>query len=141
MPNIVIDELHLMLRVTDVLIRNIIWAMIYNDLREVQQKKQPQHLDKLVQTIRSCGITFSVSHMYIYTCIYRLQYFYDLFTQVWKDKASGNKSDAYSWTSLRGNDRRTLLKKFTDYIPTLMCNNSGTVKLLWEVRQKISLKC
>ncbi len=62
-PNIVIDELHLMLRVTDVLIRNMIWAMIHNDLREVQQRRQPQHLDKLVQRIRSCGITFSVSYI------------------------------------------------------------------------------
>ncbi len=64
--NVVIDELHLMLRVTDVLIRNIIWAMIYNDLREVQQKRQPKHLDKLVQTIRSCGITFSVSYIHVF---------------------------------------------------------------------------
>ena len=30
--NIVIDELHLMLRITDVLLRNLIWSMIQKDL-------------------------------------------------------------------------------------------------------------
>ena len=62
--NIVIDELHLMLRITDVLLRNLVWAMEKLDQNERQQGKQRSasnnHLDQLVNTIRSCGITFRV---------------------------------------------------------------------------------
>ena len=62
--NIVIDELHLMLHITDVLLRNSVWAMEKLDQDERQQGKQRSrfnnHLDKLINTIRSCRITFRV---------------------------------------------------------------------------------
>ena len=58
--NIVIDELHLMLRITDVLLRNLIWAMIQKDLRERNNTKN--HMEQLVLAIRSCGITFKVKY-------------------------------------------------------------------------------
>ena len=60
MSNIVVDELHLMLRVTDILIRNLVWAMLLLDMKEKQSRRQPQYIDKLLHTIRSCGITFNV---------------------------------------------------------------------------------
>ena len=47
--NIVVDELHLILRISDILIRNLVWAMV--------AKKQ---LPTLVDTIRSCGVLFQV---------------------------------------------------------------------------------
>ena len=56
--NIVIDELHLMLRITDVLLRNLIWAMIQKDLQERNNTRD--HMEQLVQAIQSCGITFKV---------------------------------------------------------------------------------
>ncbi len=58
--NIVVDELHLMLRVTDVLIRNLIWAMLHLDTKEQHQGKEAQFVDRLLSKIRSCGITFRV---------------------------------------------------------------------------------
>ena len=58
---IVTDELHLMLRVSDVLIRNLIWAMIERDIKEDHYSRSPQFLDKLVDEIRKCGLTFRVS--------------------------------------------------------------------------------
>ena len=50
---ILIDELHLMLRITDILLRNLVWAMVV--------KKQ---LPTLVETIQSCGISFQVYQVY-----------------------------------------------------------------------------
>ena len=64
--DIVLDELHLMLRVTDVLIRNIIWAVVHKDLTEVHQRKPAKYLETLVEKIKSCGITFKVFHTLIY---------------------------------------------------------------------------
>ena len=55
---IVIDKLHLMLHITDVLLRNLVWTMEKLDQNERQQGKQRSasnnHLDQLVDTIRSC---------------------------------------------------------------------------------------
>ncbi len=56
--DIIIDELHLMLRVTDILMRNLIWAMIYIDMKD----KGESNLNRLVNEIRSCGVTFKVNN-------------------------------------------------------------------------------
>ena len=60
--DIIIDELHLMLRVTDVLLRNLIWAMIHNDLKK--RDGSSTNLNRLVHEITSCGITFKVNHVH-----------------------------------------------------------------------------
>ncbi len=57
---VVLDELHLMLRVTDVLIRNLIWAMIDLDLKSHHMGVTPVHLDRLLDSIRGCRLTFRV---------------------------------------------------------------------------------
>lgn len=65
--DIVIDELHLMLRVTDILLRNLIWAMLHMDMRDNGET----HLKALVDEIRSCGISFKVIntfHEYTHVC-------------------------------------------------------------------------
>ncbi len=59
--DIIIDELHLMLHVTDILLRNLIWAMIYMDMRN----KGESNLNKIVNEIRSCGVTFKVNNNYM----------------------------------------------------------------------------
>lgn len=51
------DELHLMLRITDVLIRNLIGiAQVY----DIKEKRGWTYVDTLVDSIESCGITFHV---------------------------------------------------------------------------------
>ena len=57
----IIDELHLMLRVTDVLTRNLVWAMIDLDLRSRHVGTEPtDNLEGLLDAIHRCGITFRV---------------------------------------------------------------------------------
>ena len=55
--------------------------------------------------------------------------------QVWKAKeGSGKSKDIYEWTSLRGSDRKTLLKLLPPSLPGLFKNDNGVkVKTLWEV--------
>uniref|UniRef100_A0A1X7V217 Uncharacterized protein n=1 Tax=Amphimedon queenslandica TaxID=400682 RepID=A0A1X7V217_AMPQE len=58
MDQVVIDELHLMLRISDVLIRNLIGiAQVY----DIKKSAGARHLDSLVDSIKSCGVTFYTS--------------------------------------------------------------------------------
>ena len=53
-----IDELHLLLHVCGVLIRNLIWAAIAAD--NEQKTKSSEHLTRLQERVKGCGITFRV---------------------------------------------------------------------------------
>ena len=62
--HIVLDELHLMLRITDILINNLIDdAMQWDDkdaVRKTRIVSTGEHVKRLVDIIRSCGVSFSV---------------------------------------------------------------------------------
>ena len=85
--HIVLDELHLLLRILDILICNLIFAMVRLDIHDSQQGSRSSsasttHLQQLVSTIRECSISFNV----------------------WEKKDSDRKqSGKYDWTSLTGN--------------------------------------
>ena len=57
---IVVDELHLLLRISDVLIRNIVTADA-----SINNKDETKQTEKLLESIRECGITFRVSTIHI----------------------------------------------------------------------------
>lgn len=59
--DIIVDELHLMLRITDVLLRNAILGMMYFDDKERRKGVQSDYLKSFEDSIRSCGITFKVN--------------------------------------------------------------------------------
>uniref|UniRef100_A0A1X7VK49 Uncharacterized protein n=1 Tax=Amphimedon queenslandica TaxID=400682 RepID=A0A1X7VK49_AMPQE len=83
---VVIDELHLMFRITDILIRNLIWIAKAHDSRDIAAKSSTKHIDLVAQSITSCGVTY----------------------RIWSSKC---KRDELEWTSLRGSDRKKLLHK------------------------------
>ena len=62
--HIILDELHLLLRITDVLLSNLIEdAMEWDDKSDFLKKKaEPKgaHLQKLIAIINSCGVTFTI---------------------------------------------------------------------------------
>ena len=62
LDHIMLDELHLMLRITDVLIGNLVEDVKQRDDKQsfVTGKKKV-HLDKLVQVINSCGVSVILS--------------------------------------------------------------------------------
>ena len=109
--NIIPDELHLLLRIMDILIRNLINAALTNDIQQTTGIKDPLErpmLKRLLQSIKRCGITFHVKM---------------------KENSKG-----FEFTSLTGGDKQKLLKKLPESMlecqPKEFCN---TVKLLWEV--------
>ena len=60
--HIVVDELHLLLRISDRLISALIMRMVQLDHAEhVHHRQSGNHMDQLLAAVRSCGIHFSVS--------------------------------------------------------------------------------
>ena len=109
--NVVPDELHLMLRVTDVLTRNLInGAMAYDaqNSAEISAVLERPMMSKLLASIRKCGVAFDV---YL------------------------EQDGGFKFSSLVGADKKKLLTKlpneFSDCQPP---SYHRTVKKIWEVR-------
>lgn len=123
--NIILDELHLMLRVTDILIENLIEDAIQWDDKEgcLSAKKRSveksQHVINLVKAINNCGVSFSIWE---------------------KRNADGRGSGTWDWTSLMGNDRKKLLRELPKRLANSNCiqkNTCDKVAQLWKVQMII----
>ena len=57
---VVVDELHLLLRVMDVLIRNLISLAVSRDHEEQRQGETSNHIRQLQQAVQSCKVTFTI---------------------------------------------------------------------------------
>lgn len=89
LDHVILDELHLLLRIMDVLINNLVTEAVHWDQQDNWNKRKKDqtrnHLDKLKNTIRSCGVTF----------------------EIWeKSNADGKRSGQYDFTSLLGLRRK-----------------------------------
>ena len=57
-----VDELHLMLRIMDILIRNLIWYAAMEDSQNVICTSTG-YVDLLVEKVKECGVTFRVCYI------------------------------------------------------------------------------
>ena len=113
--HVVIDELHLLLRITDILIRNLIFEMLRLDKKgNVTGVGSQQHLKSFVKAVRSCGVSFDV----------------------WEARdGDGKPLGKYQWTALPGRDKKQLLQQLPSKLRVLVPENIGdTVVSLWNVR-------
>lgn len=62
--DVVVDVLHLMLRVMDVLIRNLVYKMAELDLA-ARQRGNREHMDHFVSVVRSQGIHVSMIEVHV----------------------------------------------------------------------------
>ena len=122
LDHIVLDELHLLLRITDILLSNIIEdSMELDDKDDFFKKKgEPKgvHLAALIKLINSCGVTFAI----------------------WEKhdearKATGKKN----WTSLMGDEKKKLLQNFPTKLEScadvIHPDTLTTTIKLWKVGQ------
>ncbi|CAB3978408.1 Hypothetical predicted protein [Paramuricea clavata] len=113
--NVVLDELHLMLRVTDKLTKNLVINAVEMD-RKANLNKRPmdrsnQNLDALIKTVQSCGVSFDV----------------------WEKVEEGGRGGLYDFTSLMGSDKRLLLKELPSKLSSILPDStSGTIVRLWQ---------
>ena len=88
-------------------------------IRRVSSLVKKVHLDKLIQVINSCGVSFSVWE---------------------KRNADGKRSGTWDWTSLVGDDRKTVLKVLPSKLePFIQQDTARTVVKLWKVLNLIDI--
>ena len=119
--HIILDELHLLFRISDILIDNIVQdAMQWDDKETWITGKKKVHLDKLIQAVNSCCVSFSVWE---------------------KRNADGKGSGTWEWTSLMGDDRKTLLKNLPNKLEYLIQQDTArTAVELWKVHYYHSMR-
>lgn len=115
---VVLDELHLLLRIMDVLIRNLV---LYADSEDHRQKAhrgvEGVQLKKLEQTIRSCGVCF----------------------QIWQNREPTGKPipGSFDWTPLSGKHKLQVLKTLPTKMDTILETSvAPSVAKLWNVSNK-----
>lgn len=122
LDHIILYELHLLLRFTDVLLSNLIEDAMELDDKDYFCKKRGEpkgtHLRKLTQLINSCGVTFSV----------------------WEKKdGDGKGMGKIDWTSLMGDEKKKLLRtmatKLGESNDVIHADSKETVVKLWLVRK------
>jgi len=113
--NVRIDELHLFLRITDILERNLIHACIEWDTTDGVDPPSGTriHLSSLVKSICECGVAFSV----------------------WQTKNGDQKlSGHYEWSSMVGGDKKKVLANLPRKLDGVLAGkeNCQTVTKIWQ---------
>ena len=110
--SVLIDELHLLLRVGDVLIRNLVWEIVDATRRSTHTTTPTTTpFTSLVSAIQQCGVCF----------------------RVWERRdADGKPSGKYDWTSLMGEDMKVLRLLPTQF-NTLRADICQTMESIWKV--------
>ncbi|KAJ7384006.1 hypothetical protein OS493_024017 [Desmophyllum pertusum] len=116
LDHVVLDELHLLLRIMDVLINNLVREAVEWDKKQNANKRKADHKDShiktLQSTVRSCGISFDIWE---------------------KTNADGKGSGQYDFTSLLGSDKNKLLATLPQKLVTCTHEDTcQTVIQIWE---------
>ena len=112
--SVLIDELHLLLRVGDVLIRNLVWEIVDANRRSTHTTTPTTTpFTSLVSAIQQCGVCF----------------------RVWERRdADGKPSGKYDWTSLMGEDMKKVLRLLPIQFNTLLrADICQTIESIWKV--------
>ena len=113
---IIPDELHLLLRIGDVLVRNLIFEVV---TAARQQRRSPQFLLSSLRQVEAaaaaCGITF----------------------KIWEVKdQDGKGSGKYDSTSLMGTDMKKMLRLLPDSFDELLrAEVAGLTAQIWKVKK------
>lgn len=103
------DILHMLLRITDVLERNIIDEALEMDQKAKLSKSNQHHLSDIKRAFQSAGVPF----------------------EVWTSSDSRTSRD-YAWTSLTGTQKVKILKSLPPKLSTLLhTETSNTVANIW----------
>ena len=116
--NVVGDERHLLLRVMDKLLANLIQDLDTRDKNEIweaghRRSSQPgigRRLKTVETAIKECQITFAISR---------------------KKNDDGSESDALEWTSLLGREKKSLLEKLPQKLNNILPASTVDVTKLW----------
>lgn len=98
LDHVVLDELHLLLCITDVLLSNLLDDAMERDEKEDTLKargaEKGVHLKSIIASINGCGVTF----------------------RVWEEQDNCKGMTTINWTSLMGSEKKLLLYRLPDKI-------------------------
>ena len=108
--------MHLLLRIVDVLLNNLLEDVLQwdkkDDLNKKRGEKKGVHQERLQAAVSSCGVSFDIWE---------------------KTNADEKGSGTYDFTSLLGNDKKQLLREFPSKILSFVHTpTSNTVNKIWE---------
>ena len=111
----ILDELHLLLRIMDRLLENVIEAALQRDEKRgriTSCQKIGTNLKALESAIKECGVAF----------------------RFWQKKGDDGSRKGLDWTSLMGRDKKKLLDRLPEKMHTFLPeSHAEEVKLIWEV--------
>ena len=104
-----VDELHLLLRITDVLERNVVLEMVeWDKLEGTTSLSKGKHLQAFLDIVKELGVSFAV----------------------WESRKTGKEVE---FTSLMGPDKITLLQKLPEHFPQLLkAETCAEITWLWK---------
>ena len=118
---IILDELHLLLRIMDVLIRNLVNFMDHWNQKDKRRgMKGSQHIQDLTTAVTSCGITFKVWQK--------------------KDSYGAPVAGKYEFTALNGGEKKKLLRELPKQFTAIFPSDYATAMYhLWNVCMHVYL--
>ena len=118
--NIVIDELHLLLRITDKLTTNMVHLMLEQDKRKEFKKQMScdTFVNRFQKAVCSTGVVFRIYE---------------------KMNADGSGSGQYDYTTLTGNDKKKVLSKLPDSFQEFILDQeiANSIAELWRNFEKL----
>ena len=120
--SVVIDELHLLLRVGDVLIRNLVWEIVDANRRHTRMTTPTTSpFTSLIVAFQQCGVCF----------------------KVWERRdVDGKPSGKYDWTSLMGEDMKKVLRLLPAQFNTILRGEiCQTMENIWKVSNGVQHTC
>ena len=115
LDHIVLDELHLLLRISDVLLRNLIWYMDSLNHRSKEHRgEQTNHIRQLEDAVHSCGVSF----------------------RIWQNREPSGKPipGSFDFTPLPGKDKLKVFRKLPAKMDSFLSEDvAPLVARLWNV--------
>ena len=130
--SLVLDELHLLLRIGDVLLRNLILHAdsLDQETYMASERRTDNHIRSLELHINRCGVSFSIAlvfYCYPHPCVY-------IYTFQVVNENNKPVSGLFTWTALTRRDKLKVLKNLPTYLPELLPSPDATkIALLWKV--------
>ena len=130
----VLDELHLLLRIGDVLLRNVILQADHLDQKAhvTHGKRSDNNIKSLELLIRRCGVSFSIAPV----CHELYCYYYNNNHVTFQAVNENNRpvSGMLNWTALTRKDKHKVLKNLPTHLPELLPSpDPSKIASLWKV--------
>ena len=134
----VLDELHLLLRVSDVLVRNLIHLADHMDQRSrLTEGRARHHVSNLEREVQSCGVSFKITPVREdCTYVQKITYKHTSYSQVQNENGKA-VTGLYEWTSLTRAQILLLLQHLPSKLPSLFPETPASgIGSLMTVRSK-----